>query len=476
MNRANITVMTRWTPDPTFYASPQAAASAPAEKLAYVSAFDRSAEKPDAIVVLDTDPASESYGRVVGWTDMPNLGDELHHFGWNACSSALCPTAPHPHVERRYLVLPGLRSSNLYILDTHDDPRNPRLVKEIPASELADKAGYSRPHTVHCGPDGIYVNALGGGHTEGPGGIAVLDHTTFEVRGAWEKDRGDQVLAYDFWWHFTRDVLVTSEWGTPSMVEEGVNAELLLGRKYGHRLHFWDLAKRTLTQTVDLGDENQMTLELRPAHDPAKEYGFVGVVTNVENLSASVWLWYREGDKFAVKKVITIDAEPADAEDLPPVLQPFGAVAPLVTDIDLSVDDKWLYVSAWGTGELLQFDVTDPFNPVKTGSIRLGGITGRVPHPSFPDEPLNGGPQMVEVSRDGKRVYVSNSLYGSWDDQFYPDGVKGWLAKIDIDTEKGGMTLDPRFFPHGDELRGLRVHQTRLQGGDASSDSYCFPG
>jgi selenium-binding protein 1 len=81
---------------------------------------------------------------------------------------------------------------------------------------------------------------------------------------------------------------------------------------------------------------------------------------------------------------------------------------------------------------------------------------------------------MVEVSRDGKRVYVTNSLYGAWDDQFYPDGVGAWLAKIDV-AEGGGMALDPRFFPHGDEFRGLRVHQTRLQGGDASSDSYCFP-
>ncbi|MEV7629737.1 selenium-binding protein SBP56-related protein [Actinoplanes sp. NPDC089786] len=35
-----------------------------------------------------------TYGRVVGWTDLPHAGDELHHFGWNACSSALCPTAP----------------------------------------------------------------------------------------------------------------------------------------------------------------------------------------------------------------------------------------------------------------------------------------------------------------------------------------------------------------------------------------------
>ena len=52
--------------------------------------------------------------------------------------------------------------------------QRPVLVKEIPAEDLAGKAGYWRPHTV-CGPDGIYVSALGGGSAEGPGGIAVLD-------------------------------------------------------------------------------------------------------------------------------------------------------------------------------------------------------------------------------------------------------------------------------------------------------------
>ncbi|PRY27684.1 selenium-binding protein SBP56-related protein [Pseudosporangium ferrugineum] len=467
--------MTRWTPDPTFYPSPRDALAAPAEQLAYVAAFDRSATRPDAIVVLDTDPASGAYGKVVGWTDLPHTGDELHHFGWNACSSALCPTAPHPHVERRYLIVPGLRSSRLYVLDTKDDPRSPKLVKEIPAEELAGKAGYSRPHTVHCGPDGIYVSALGGASAEGPGGIAVLDHTTFDVRGAWEHDRGDQFFAYDFWWHLTRDVLVSSEWGTPSMIENGIDPELLVGRRYGHRLHFWDLAKRTLVQTVDLGDQYQMPLELRPAHDPRREYGFVCVVTSVEDLSASVWVWHRENGQFAVTKVIDIPAEPAAAADLPPALQPFGAVPPLITDIDLSVDDRFLYVSCWGTGELKQFDVSDPFHPRETGSIRLGGVTGRVAHPASPTERLAGGPQMVEISRDGSRVYVTNSLYGSWDDQFYPDGVGAWMAKIDVDAGAGGMTLDERFFPHGDDFRGLRVHQTRLQGGDASSDSYCFP-
>ena len=84
---------------------------------------------------------------------------------------------------------------------------------------------------------------------------------------------------------------------------------------------------------------------------------------------------------------------------------------------------------------------------------------------------------MVEVSRDGKRIYLTNSLYGSWDDQFYPDGVGSWFAKIDTDPAAGGgLSLDEKFFPHGDDaFRGRRVHQVRLGGGDASSDSYCYP-
>ena len=62
----------------------------------------------------------------------------------------------------------------------------------------------------------------------------------------------------------------------------------------------------------------------------------------------------------------------------------------------------------------------------------------------------------------------------AWDDQFYPGGVGAWMAKIDTDPQAGGLTLDERFFPHGEDFRGLRVHQVRLQGGDASSDSYCY--
>jgi selenium-binding protein 1 len=345
-------------------------------------------------------------------------------------------------------------------------------VKTIDAQTLAKRTGYAAPHTVHCGPEGIMMSALGAPDGNGPGGTFVLDPETFDVRGRWELDRGPQELAYDVWWHLGFDTMVTSTWGTPNMVKDGVNPELLLGGKYGSRLHVWDLRRRRHVQEIDLGAEQQMVLELRPAHDPRRAYGFAGVVVSLKDLSSSVWLWYRSNgsDSWAVKKVIEIPAEPADPDKLPPLLQGFKAVAPLITDIDLSVDDRYLYVSCWGTGELIQYDVTDPFHPKKVSSIRLGGIVSRAAHPSQPRQPLNGGPQMIEVSRDGKRVYVTNSLYTPWDRQFYPDGIRGWLAKINVDP-RDGMTIDPKVFL---ECGEMRPHQVRLEGGDASSDSYCY--
>jgi selenium-binding protein 1 len=277
------------TMDPTFYRTAADAAAAPPEELAYVAAFDRSARTNDAMTVVDVDPASDMYGRVVGWTDVAGTGDELHHFGWNACSSALKHEGHDmTDLARRFLVVPGLRSSNIHVLDTGPDPRAPRLVKTIDGKELSAKAGYSRPHTLHCGPDGVFLTCLGGaeGDGDGPGGIALLDHATFDVLRAWETDRGPQHFHYDAWWHLNQNVLVSSEWGSPSMIENGVVPELLLGQEYGHALHFWDLAAGRHVQRVDLGAHHQMALEVRPSHDPDATWGFVGVVISTEDLSA----------------------------------------------------------------------------------------------------------------------------------------------------------------------------------------------
>ena len=297
-----------------------------------------------------------------------------------------------------------------------------------------------------------------------------MDCETFDVIGRYEIDRGPQDKQYDFWWNLPRDYMVSSKWALPPQFENGIVPEDLLANKYGHRIHFWNLRERKNVQTIDLGANHQMALEVRPAHDPVKEYGFLGVVVDTTNLEGSIWTWWREDGKFHCKKTATIPPEAAKKNDLPPLLQGFEAVPPLVTDIDLSLDDRFLYVSCWGTGEMRQYDVSDPMTPKLAGAVHIGGITRKTKHPGGGN--YRGGPQMVEISRDGKRVYWTNSLYSTWDDQFYPEGIPAAMVKASV-GESGGITLDKDFYVAFPE--GYRSHQIRLEGGDCSTDSFCYP-
>jgi len=96
-------------------------------------------------------------------------------------------------------------------------------------------------------------------------------------------------------------------------------------------------------------------------------------VVSLKDLSSSIWMWHRSNGNWDIRKVIEIPAEPADPDMLPPMLKGFKAVPPFVTDLDLSTDDRFLYVSCWGSGEFIQYDVSDPFNPQKPGHSILVG-------------------------------------------------------------------------------------------------------
>ena len=195
--------------------------------------------------------------------------------------------------------------------------------------------------------------------------------------------------------------------GLPPQFENGIVADDLLSNKYGHHVHFWDLRARRNVQTIDLGANHQMALEVRPAHDPVREYGFLGVVVDTTNLEGSIWTWWREDGKFHIEKTATIPPEPAPKDQLPPLLQGFGPAPLLASDIDLSMDDKFLYVACWGTGEMRQYDVTEPRKPKLAGSVHVGGMVRRTAHPN--GKVYAGGPQMVEISRDGKRADLDES-------------------------------------------------------------------
>src|SRR5207249_632756 len=115
------------------YASPQEAMKAEREKVLYTVALygGTGISAPDYLATVDVDPASPTYSQVISRTPVSSIDDELHHFGWNACSSCHGDEGK----SRRFLIAGGFRSGRIHILDTADQ-RAPRLHKVSRAAEI----------------------------------------------------------------------------------------------------------------------------------------------------------------------------------------------------------------------------------------------------------------------------------------------------------------------------------------------------
>jgi len=147
-------------------------------------------------------------------------------------------------------------------------------------------------------------------------------------------------------------------------------------------------------------------------------------------------------------------------------------VPPLITDILVSMDDRYLFGSNWLHGEVWMYDISDPANPRRADSLSIGGYFGD-------RQQLNGrdivaGPQMLQLSLDGERLYWTTSLFSSWDNQFFPEeSEKGSvMLKADVDPRAGTLDLDEDFLvDFGDLPEGpARAHEIRWPDGDCSSD------
>jgi len=437
------------------YATPQAAIEeAEPEKTAYVMGLytGTDVEAPDFLAVVDVDPDSDTYGEVVNRLEMPNRGDELHHFGWNACSSSC-------HVdglERQHLVIPGQRSSRIHVVDT-EDRRDPEFETVIEPEEVYEH-DLSAPHTVHCIPDGeILISMLGDADGELPGGFLELNDD-FEVEGRWDPP-GEIEMNYDFWYQPRQNVMLSTEWAAPKTYYPGFDLDDVEAGNYGQRLHFWDWEAGVVDQTIDLGEDGLIPLESRFLHTPESTHGYVGAA-----LSSNIIHFWEEDDEYHAEPVVEFDDREHEDWDMP--------VPPLVTDILVSMDDRYLFGSNWLHGEVWMYDISDPSNPRKADSISIGGYFGDVREVQGRD--LVAGPQMLQLSLDGERLYWTTSLFSSWDDQFFPEeGETGSvMLKADVDPRRGTLSLDEDFLVDFGELPEgpARAHEIRWPDGDCTSD------
>ena len=131
----------------------------------------------------------------------------------------------------------------------------------------------SGPHTVHCLGSEIIISFLGDARGEAPGGYLHLNKD-FEIVGRWEKSMGDIPFIYDFWYQPRHNVMVSSEWAAPNTFMPGFDLEEVGHLKYGRRLHIWDFKKREPVETMYLGEDGLMPLEVKFMHNPDSSHGF----------------------------------------------------------------------------------------------------------------------------------------------------------------------------------------------------------
>uniref|UniRef100_A0AAQ5YD12 Methanethiol oxidase n=1 Tax=Amphiprion ocellaris TaxID=80972 RepID=A0AAQ5YD12_AMPOC len=418
----------------------------PREEIVYLPCIYRSTEilKPDYLATVDVDPKSPTYSQVIHRLPMPNLRDELHHSGWNACSSCFGDASK----TRNRLILPSLISSRIYVVDVGTNPRAPKMQKMVEPVDLFWKCGLANPHTSHClGSGQIMISCMGDPAGNGKGGFVLLDGETFEVLGNWEHPGEAAPFGYDFWYQPRHNVMISTEWGAPKALVNGFDPAHVKEGLYGSSLHVWDWTTHRKLQTLDLGEDGAIPLEVRFLHDPSATEGYVGCA-----LKSTVFRFYKtpKGD-WAAEKVISVPSKKVEGWMLP-------EMPGLITDILISLDDRFLYFSNWLHGDIRQYDITDRRNP------RLVGQGKRIP----------GSPQMLQLSLDGRRLYVTTSLFSGWDKQFYPDMIRegSVMMQIDVDTVNGGLSLNENFLvDFGKEPDGPALaHELRYPGGDCTSD------
>lgn len=151
------------------YASPEAAINGPRETVLFVTCANVDPARADMLATVCVDPRSAHYSKagqagaaiyfppifcsifsqffknifpqlfsffpyfspfppsrsqIIGTVEMPYAGDEVHHTGWNACSSCHGQAGK----ARTHLVLPCLNSSRIYAIDVAE-PTQPRVDK-----------------------------------------------------------------------------------------------------------------------------------------------------------------------------------------------------------------------------------------------------------------------------------------------------------------------------------------------------------
>ncbi len=344
------------------------------EKLLYVFCVDADAKDNDFLAVIDVNLDSAKYGQMIYQLDLGSSGNETHHFGYTD--------------DRTHIWGCSLFSSRIFLIDVASDPAKPRVAKVL--QDIPGQAGFTGPHSPYALPGRMLVSFLGAKDGGLPAGLAEFTNDGQLVRRL-ELPK-DAPYMYDVAVKPDLNRMVTSSF-TPLNNYKKPLAQMDL-KNFGKELLVWDFRERKVLSKLTAG---LAPLETRWSLKEGANHGFTNCA-----LDDSIWIW--EGDdkgRYTTRKLCSTGKLPADLRQSP--------------------DDRYLYVSCFGSNELQQWDVSDLKNPKLTSTVAPGVQ-----------------PNMMHLTGDGKRMYVSNSLLSTLD-----HAGTFWVRLVHIGPD--GMKMDPFF-------------------------------
>jgi selenium-binding protein 1 len=363
------------------------------EKFLYVFCLGVDKKRHDCLAVIDVDPASARFGKVLRQLDLGSGGNETHHFGFTD--------------DRTHIWGCSLFSSKVFVINVADDPGRPKLVKVL--DNLPQQTGLAGPHSPYALPGRMLLSFLSARDGGLPAGLAEFRNDGTFVRTL------DLPKAAPYMYDVTikpdLNRMVTSSF-TPMNNYKKPLAQMNLAR-FGKELLVWDYRKRKVLQKLTTG---AAPLECRWSLKKDANHGFTNCA-----LDNSIWLWEgKDGGKYTARKLCTTGKMPADLRQSP--------------------DDRYLYVSCFLSDEIQQWDVSDLKKPRLASTIKPGAQ-----------------PNMMHVTGDGKRMYITNSLLSTMDPT-----AKCWVRLAHIGRD--GMKLDESFFIDLTKLAGgaVRGHDMLL--------------
>jgi selenium-binding protein 1 len=339
------------------------------EKVLYVFCVDADARDNDFLLTIDVDMDSSKYGQIIHQLDLGSSGNETHHFGYTD--------------DRTHIWGCSLFSSKIFVIDVATNPAQPRLAKVLDG--VPGESGFSGPHSPYALPGRMLISFLASKSGGLPAGLAEYTNDGKYIRSL--PLPTDAPYGYDVAIKPELNRMVTSSF-TPMNNYKKPMAQMDF-KDFGKELLVWDFRERKVIQRLTTG---AAPLETRWGLKEGANHGFTNCA-----LDNSIWIW--EGDKngsYTTRKLCSVGTMPADLRQ--------------------SADDRFLYVSCFGSNEVQQWDVSDIKNP-KLVSTVVPGVQ----------------PNMMHLTGDGKRMYITNSLLSTLDrsDRFWvrlahigPDGMK----------------------------------------------------